>query len=90
MKRPIDSWVVPSAELSLIGKRFIFMTSAAEVETDFRKAKYSNNLRVLGQFLATPLLREDIPIGVIMIRRTEVRPFTDKQVSFLKLLPLKP
>jgi putative methionine-R-sulfoxide reductase with GAF domain len=28
--------------------------------------------------LATPLMREGSPIGVIHIRRTEVRPFTDK------------
>ncbi len=34
--------------------------------------------------LATPLFREHIPIGVIVIRRTEVRPFTDKQIALLK------
>ncbi len=34
--------------------------------------------------LAVPLMREDIPVGAIMIRRTEVRPFTDKQISLLK------
>src|SRR5262249_17791425 len=35
-------------------------------------------------FLAVPLLREDIPIGTIMIRRMEVRPFTEKQIALLK------
>src|SRR5262249_31302787 len=34
--------------------------------------------------LATPLLREGVAIGVINIRRLEVRPFTDKQVALLK------
>ncbi len=34
--------------------------------------------------LATPLMREGVPIGVILIRRTEVQPFTDKQIALLK------
>jgi GAF domain-containing protein len=34
--------------------------------------------------LATPLLREDVPIGLIWMRRTEVLPFTDKQIALLQ------
>jgi signal transduction histidine kinase len=35
-------------------------------------------------FLVTPLLREGTAIGVIAIRRKEVKPFTDKQVALLE------
>ena len=34
--------------------------------------------------LATPLLREGVPIGAILIRRLEVRPFSEKQIALLK------
>ena len=34
--------------------------------------------------LAAPLLREGVAIGVIFIRRTEVRPFSEKQIVLLK------
>src|SRR6516164_6503841 len=34
--------------------------------------------------LATPLLREGVPIGAILIRRMEVRPFSDKQIALLE------
>ncbi|HET9885114.1 MAG TPA: GAF domain-containing protein, partial [Candidatus Binatia bacterium] len=35
-------------------------------------------------FLVTPLLREGTAVGLISIRRTEVKPFTDKQVALLE------
>ena len=34
-------------------------------------------------FLSTPMLREGAPIGLINIRRTEVHPFSDRQISLV-------
>ena len=56
----------------------------AEIETEFPNAKSLQETQGTRTILATPLLREDIPIGTIVIRRTEVRPFTDKQIALLK------
>ena len=46
----------------------------------------SANARRLGHrtLLAIPLMRAGEAIGVIGIRRTEVRPFTDRQIDLLK------
>src|SRR5262249_26294474 len=54
----------------------------AEPEDDL-PARYARSVGVR-TMLVTPLLREDVPIGAISIRRLEVRPFTDKQVALLK------
>ena len=63
----------------------IFMISQQMLQTSSRKRRYrsSTGHRTV---LATPLLREGVPIGVIAIRRLEVRPFTDKQIKLLENL----
>src|SRR5215813_13592667 len=57
---------------------------AAEVETEFPEYNHIQERMGTRTVLATPLLREGVPVGVIFIRRTEVRPFTDKQIALLK------
>src|SRR5262245_61895701 len=56
----------------------------AVAETEFPEAQASAEREGTRTALATPLLREGVPIGVIFIRRTEVRPFSEKQIALLK------
>ena len=57
---------------------------AAEMETEFPDAIPMQQAAGTRTILGTPLLREGVPIGVILIRRLEVRPFADKQVKLLE------
>src|SRR5262249_61055587 len=56
----------------------------AELETEFPESKPFQQLVGFRTVLATPLLREGVPIGVIFIHRTQVRPFSDKQIKLLE------
>ena len=53
-------------------------------ETEFPESKRNQPISGARTTLATPLLRESVPIGVIFIRRTEVQPFSEKQIALLK------
>ena len=57
---------------------------AAELETEFPASKIYQERFGTRTILATPLLREGVPIGAILIRRPEVRPFSEKQIALLK------
>jgi signal transduction histidine kinase len=52
----------------------------ADPEYTFTTAQQSAGFRTL---LSVPLLRENVPIGVITLGRVAVRPFTDKQIKLV-------
>jgi signal transduction histidine kinase/HAMP domain-containing protein len=56
----------------------------AVIDTEYADVKGIQ--KEIGQrtVLATPLLREGVAIGAIVIRRLQVCPFTDKQIALLK------
>ena len=56
----------------------------AEIETNFPDSPVVHQLSGVRTILATPLLAEGSAVGAIVIRRTEVRPFAENQVSMLE------
>src|SRR4030095_4006552 len=54
----------------------------ADAEYDFPEAQRLTGHRTV---LAVPLLREGVPLGTIGLWKTEVAPFTDKQVELLTI-----
>jgi GAF domain-containing protein len=82
-RRPL-SWHTPGNE-AMLQRRTVHVPDAlAETERFPDSGAVTRDPRGIRTFLATPLLREGTAIGVINIRRTEVKPFTDKQVALLE------
>jgi GAF domain-containing protein len=80
----------PASRDTAIGRIFIDRKTlhihdlAAEVETEFPESRVAQQRLGHRTILGTPLLREGVPLGVIGLRRMEVRPFTDRQINLLE------
>jgi two-component system, NtrC family, sensor kinase len=81
--RPINrDWVTGRA---VVDRATVHVPDLQAAEAEFPEgAAYA---RQLGHrtTLATPLLREGVAIGAILIRRMDVRPLTEKQIALLKV-----
>jgi signal transduction histidine kinase len=80
--RPIDRDSITGR--SIVERQTIHIHDVRTVQDDFWRVKAGAVSQGLRTMLATPLLREGVAIGAINIRRTEVKPFTEKQVALLK------
>ncbi len=75
---------IVAVERSSTVELFTLKTLAAEIDGEFAGAKYLQQITGQRATLSTPLLREGVAIGAIVIRRMEVRPFSEKQIKLLE------
>ena len=69
---------------AVLERRTIHLEDLVEHLDEYPDARPLQQATGTRTILATPLLREGAPIGVILIRRLDVRPFTDTQIKLLE------
>jgi len=69
-----------SARALLEGRVIHIHDVKADPEYTFVEAQRLGDFRTI---LAVPMLRESVPIGVVILTRSDVRPFTDKQIELV-------
>ena len=79
---PLDGGWIPAR--AVIERQTIHIHDITAVENEFPESTARAKRAGVRTMLTTPLLREGIAIGVIHIRRTEVRPFSDTQIKLLE------
>jgi GAF domain-containing protein len=83
-QRYMESYPIPSGRGSMSGRAFlegkIVHVPDVRVDPDYVVLDRQFHVRTA---LGVPLLREGTPIGVIVLQRSTVRPFTDKQIELV-------
>jgi signal transduction histidine kinase/HAMP domain-containing protein/putative methionine-R-sulfoxide reductase with GAF domain len=74
-------WV---AGRSVVERRPVHVADLAAELGEYPRSRAMQERTGHRTIVAMPMLREGVPIGVIVIRRMEVRPFSDKQVALLE------
>ena len=69
---------------AVLDRQTIHVHDLVDAQSDFPGAKTRGIAMGVRTALATPLLQDGVPLGVIHIRRTEVRPFSENQIALLK------
>ncbi|MBV9359364.1 MAG: GAF domain-containing protein [Chloroflexi bacterium] len=70
---------------AVLERRAIHVEDVADLsEADFPVARHNQRLTGQRTSLVAPLLRADAPVGTILIRRSEVRPFDKRQIELLQ------
>jgi len=85
----VGEFAIPLTRGSLVGRSIIEHRAVQVTDLQAETEEFPLGAATARQFgyrtsLAVPLLRESAEIGAISIRRTEVRPFTDKQMALLQ------
>src|SRR5262249_60749198 len=77
--RPVDRGSI-TGRVALEGKVVHVPDVLADAEYNWHEARKLGGYRTV---LGVPLLREGSPVGVIIVARTIVQPFTDKQIELV-------
>lgn len=86
---PVDDTGLPVARDVVTGRAVldrapVHVHDLTEAGEDFATGSAMSRRLGFRTILAIPLLRDGEAVGALMIRRTEMRPFTDKQIELLK------
>jgi GAF domain-containing protein len=77
---PVEPERVTAAGRSLLdGKPVHIADVQADPEYNFEAQRFDSYRTIIG----VPMLREGVPIGVLTLTRSEVRPFTEKQIELV-------